>query len=344
MAQQVDPTGIRTIGVLTKPDTLTKGAVKMKNLWLDVVEGRRYSLTHGYYCTRQPDDAERSNGITTGEAREAELNFFKKTAPWSGSAHHDRFGTDNLLADLSRLLLKIINQSLVSNRLPKLANATVDVPFLRLPKLQLEVSRQLTACTDQLAQLPPPITKEPSKYVFKKVAAFCREVQHYVDGDGGACQLVQDTRRVYHELKRNIRGSEPPFMPFADAAEAGSTDYASRQLIWSEEEDEVVNINDYVLRRDDGLSRYIYLKDIRKHILDSLGRELPGNIPYSAKISLMATCRSSWENHSRRCFDTVVDTFDETLGTIIDVNFSKHMLFRAHILYAHIHDRLYPVC
>jgi hypothetical protein len=129
LARQVDPHGLRTIGakclilrriyaltmsllgVLTKPDTLTTGATRSKELWLDVVEGRdmRFPLRLGYYCTRQPDEDERRAGISNAEARQTESTFFTQTMPWSMSTHRSHFGTQNLVASLSRLLTRIID-------------------------------------------------------------------------------------------------------------------------------------------------------------------------------------------------------------------------------------------
>lgn len=115
LAKQVDPTGRRTIGVLTKPDTLTLGAVKSKETWLAVLEGRSRDpekmLAHGYFCTRQPDDDERSRGISGVEARKAEKAFFEGTSPWSGSRQRKRFGTENLVENLAALLSRVIDET-----------------------------------------------------------------------------------------------------------------------------------------------------------------------------------------------------------------------------------------
>lgn len=111
LAQQVDPTGQRTIGVLTKPDTLTAGAIKSKENWLALLEGQRGKTVHGYFCTRQPDDDERARGITPSDARATEKTFFNTTSPWSTSTHRDRFGTESLVDNLARLLSNIIDET-----------------------------------------------------------------------------------------------------------------------------------------------------------------------------------------------------------------------------------------
>jgi hypothetical protein len=97
------------LGVLTKPDTLTSGATRQKEAWIDVIEGKKHVLKHGYYCTRQPEDSDRSRGITFDEARQVENAFFQQTLPWSKSIQIERFGTRNLTEKLSILLSEKIN-------------------------------------------------------------------------------------------------------------------------------------------------------------------------------------------------------------------------------------------
>lgn len=94
---------------MTKPDLLSAGSIKSRELWLDVMEGRRHQLAHGYYCTRQPDDADRSQKITADQARKVEAEFFSQTAPWSTTADQSRLGTSNLVGTLSKLLVEIID-------------------------------------------------------------------------------------------------------------------------------------------------------------------------------------------------------------------------------------------
>lgn len=90
---------------------MLSSGTKARNLWLDVIEGRRSPLLHGYYCTRQPDDAERAKDVTSAHARQTEATFFETNAPWSTSAHKHRFGIPNLVATLSALLEKIIKDT-----------------------------------------------------------------------------------------------------------------------------------------------------------------------------------------------------------------------------------------
>ena len=135
LAEHADPSGMRTIGtsiyllgifqlflpqdvagVLTKPDLVTTAAHKAR--WMDVISGNDHPLKHGYYCTKQPDDDERANGITAEAARAAEADFFTKAASQWMARHVDtrRFGTPHLVTSLSNLLANMISEKYVGSR------------------------------------------------------------------------------------------------------------------------------------------------------------------------------------------------------------------------------------
>ncbi|CAL1698678.1 unnamed protein product [Somion occarium] len=303
LAKQVDPYGDRTIGVLTKPDTLTEGAIKMRNLWLDIIEGHRHTLKHGYYCTRQPDDDERQRGITSTGARAAEEDFFSQVAPWSLSSHRHRFGTRNLVENLGILLSNVINES--------------------LPKLVVEVNHDLSACEAHLKTLPKPVTTDPSAYVLNLITSFCLEVRSFVQGGSRTASLVQENRRIYDTYMREIFSTAPQFLPYTvDKQQSGSitvTSFAHDENGFSAE------------ASPSSVDGCMFLNDVRDHIRRSLTRELPNNVPYSAKVALIQHFQTSWKALSARCFEAVHAAFHELLCRLIDSNLS---------LYAHLEARV----
>ena len=106
----------KVVGVLTKPDAVPEGEIKSRQMWLDVLEGRRLPLKHGYFCTLQPDEASRNAGVMPAEARDAEAKFFATKAPWARStaAARGRLGTPNLVKRTSELLHGLIRDSYVA--------------------------------------------------------------------------------------------------------------------------------------------------------------------------------------------------------------------------------------
>ncbi|KAI0743138.1 P-loop containing nucleoside triphosphate hydrolase protein [Daedaleopsis nitida] len=293
IAKEADPLGLRTIGVMTKPDMLLSGSTKRRDMWLDVIEGRQYVLKHGYYCTRQPDDDERMLGITLAEARVAEAKFFKSTAPWSTSSALSRFGTTNLVKNISVLLTEIITDS--------------------LPNLLEEVSKQLAACKKQLDALPPVITTDPSTFVFNLVVNLCAEIRQHVDGSPTHTQLVQANKATYHKLKTHIISTAPVFVPFED--DDGSDRNADFLKLDDELDDEV--------EAKAVTKRIMYLREVRDRIRACVTRELPNNIPYAAKRTFIRDFQESWERHTMTCFSRVQETFTNALMEIIQLRFSR---------------------
>lgn len=101
------------VGVLTKPDTLTAGAITARETWREVLEGRQYPLRHGYYCVRLPDDEERSRNRTRAALQQSAATFFDSTPPWNAITDRHRLGIPGLLTDLSKLLMYLIEQACV---------------------------------------------------------------------------------------------------------------------------------------------------------------------------------------------------------------------------------------
>lgn len=93
MAREVDPEGKRTLGVLTKPDLIDKGA---ESKVVDLVEDREMRLKLGWIIVRNLGQMELQEGVTDRDAAEEK---FRLTAPWNAISK-DRFGIKALKARL----------------------------------------------------------------------------------------------------------------------------------------------------------------------------------------------------------------------------------------------------
>ncbi|KAJ5544065.1 hypothetical protein N7494_005344 [Penicillium frequentans] len=89
MAHEVDPTGERTLGVLTKPDLVDKGAEAKV---IDIIKGDRMQVKLGWVVVRNLGQSELQGGITRRDAAEEEL---QKHHPWNVIDCED-FGIDAL--------------------------------------------------------------------------------------------------------------------------------------------------------------------------------------------------------------------------------------------------------
>lgn len=98
MAEELDPEGQRTLGVLTKPDLVDKGAERTV---IEMVEGMRYPLSLGWSLLRNPGQA--TIGDPRWDRNALEKSFFEITSPWNGLPK-DRVGIDALRTKLQQIL------------------------------------------------------------------------------------------------------------------------------------------------------------------------------------------------------------------------------------------------
>ncbi|KAG7118168.1 hypothetical protein HYQ45_015525 [Verticillium longisporum] len=106
MAKEVDPDGVRTLGVLTKPDLAPEKA--MQQAICDLIQGRKNPLRLGYYVVknRGSDDV----GSSHKAAQQQSEQVFFSTPPWADLQSTRRVGTTALLTALRDLLRSVTKQ------------------------------------------------------------------------------------------------------------------------------------------------------------------------------------------------------------------------------------------
>jgi hypothetical protein len=98
MADEVDPEGQRTLGVLTKPDLVDKGT---EPGLVDLIEGRRHQLALGWHLVRNPGQQELSDPATN--RHQLERRFFKTQSPFNNLVA-DKVGIPALKLRLQEVL------------------------------------------------------------------------------------------------------------------------------------------------------------------------------------------------------------------------------------------------
>lgn len=99
----------RTIGALTKPDTIEPGEHAQ---WVEILRGRSHRLRHGYFVTKQPNQDALNRGVDGAQARIQEEQFFATTEPWCTELldMRHRFGTPALATYLAKELGELIKK------------------------------------------------------------------------------------------------------------------------------------------------------------------------------------------------------------------------------------------
>jgi dynamin 1-like protein len=106
IAQQVDPTGERTVGVLTKLDLMDKGTHAG-----DILAGQAHSLGLGWCGVVLRSQADIQAGTSITDARRAEEDFFL-THPVYRLLDRSRLGVTSMAQTLNRVLLRHIQNTL----------------------------------------------------------------------------------------------------------------------------------------------------------------------------------------------------------------------------------------
>ncbi|WCJ33623.1 dynamin-like protein [Euphorbia peplus] len=117
LAREVDPSGDRTFGVLTKLDLMDKGTNA-----LDVIEGRSYRLQHPWVGIVNRSQADINKNVDMIAARRKEREYFETSPEYGHLA--SRMGAEYLAKLLSRHLETVIRQRIPS--IISLINKTID--------------------------------------------------------------------------------------------------------------------------------------------------------------------------------------------------------------------------
>ncbi|XP_059281480.1 phragmoplastin DRP1C [Lycium ferocissimum] len=117
LAREVDPSGERTFGVITKLDLMDKGTNA-----LDVLEGRSYKLQHPWVGIVNRSQADINKNVDMMAARRKEQEYFESSPEYGHLAH--KMGAEYLAKLLSKHLETVIRQRIPS--IIALINKTID--------------------------------------------------------------------------------------------------------------------------------------------------------------------------------------------------------------------------
>ncbi|KAH6903999.1 P-loop containing nucleoside triphosphate hydrolase protein [Coprinopsis sp. MPI-PUGE-AT-0042] len=192
IARRADPKGYRTIGVATKPDTLSAGDLGSLEAWKETLQGKVHTLRHGYFAVKLPNDATRAAGHTRTELQHLEMSFFNSTDPWKGLADRSRFGIPNFVKSTSKLLVNLIERN--------------------LPSLKTEVDALLESALEEQSTLPPLLDANlpPLHIVLSRVTNFCKIFEQTAEG-GANKSFTRSNIAHYQAFKRKVDKTAPTF-------------------------------------------------------------------------------------------------------------------------------------
>ncbi|KAI0032843.1 P-loop containing nucleoside triphosphate hydrolase protein [Vararia minispora EC-137] len=312
LAEEFDPQGSRTIGVLTKPDRIDPGE---EDQWIRFLNPENSDRPLDFYCVKNPASQALKDGITWEQARRAEHEFFSQTAPWATLdwLYTQRLGTEKLTQRLARTLTDLITR--------------------RLPELQNELEKLLAATESSILRLPPPPSDDPVAEVLRFIGAFTLAVERLSEGIPGDDGLFQTLHLAQAAFQKSIRLSAPDFRPFERAIARSVSPVLPYQPDPAEvppphfltnEEDEKT----YPLQDD---SKAIFIDDIMSRANDAVTRELPNNYPFIVKKQLIVGFVDKWDIPAKTLFLKSRQVLQMQVLAIVNERFEQFGFLRQRI-------------
>uniref|UniRef100_A0A3P9Q3D3 Interferon-induced GTP-binding protein Mx n=1 Tax=Poecilia reticulata TaxID=8081 RepID=A0A3P9Q3D3_POERE len=196
MAQQVDPDGERTLGILTKPDLVDKGT---EETVVEIVNNKLIQLKKGYMIVKCRGQKEITEKVSLTEAIEREKDFFKNH-PYFHTLYNKELATIPILA--KNLTIELVHH--IEKSLPGLEEQIDE----KLKQTQMELDRY----GDKL----PSDSAERLVFLTEKVTAFIQDVISLTTGDlelktGEKLNVFPVFRREFGKWKAHLDNSEKNF-------------------------------------------------------------------------------------------------------------------------------------
>ncbi|XP_030540220.1 dynamin-related protein 5A isoform X1 [Rhodamnia argentea] len=183
ISREVDPTGERTYGVLTKIDLMDKGTDAV-----DILEGKAYRLKFPWIGVVNRSQADINKNVDMIAARRREREYFSSTPEYKHLAH--RMGSEHLAKMLSKQLENVIKA--------------------KIPGIQSLINKTILELETELSRLGKPIAADAGGKLYS-IMEICRLFdQIYKEHLDGVyvykfILLVQTTSLLYIYVMKAVR-------------------------------------------------------------------------------------------------------------------------------------------
>lgn len=284
LAAEVDPMGHRTIGVLTKPDTIEAGC---HDQYFDVLTGKRFPLRLGYFAVKNPNQKELNEGISRDRAKQSEREFFASAAPWCNVDSSLRnFGADNLTGKLGELLREKIKSE--------------------MPKMCSSVCAELQNVTNEISELDQGIdARTVHATLLGIICTFEQEVNACVEADNEAKDLFKCVLDNYKAFIATLQRERPVF--------AVSSEPPTEHLV-EELTTMIVPIG----------SAGLTFEDVEDIVRSETGRHLVENMSYEPVRLLIKEFVKTWDSPAYHLIKEIRGAFESVIQQLAERRFCHY--------------------
>ncbi|KAK0736173.1 P-loop containing nucleoside triphosphate hydrolase protein [Apiosordaria backusii] len=293
LARAADPTGNRTLGVITKPDTLTAGSAS-ESLYLALARNQEVEFRLGWHVVKNMDS---EKGTWTHSERDAEENKFFSEGIWS-ELPSSSLGVGTFRGRLSKVLLGQI--------------------IAELPSLLNEIDKKFGSCQKQLTSLGDPRASsfDQRHYLFQLAESFQALIKSSISGNY--------ISTFFHPAKTNIGYEQRIRAVVQNLNEEFASNLSNRGHRWDIVDDtasfkthSATDVGECSVgkvtkvRRSDFISYVEYLQKRTR------GRELPGTFNPMLVADLFLEQSGHWEAIAREHIDSVWNGVNRFLELVI---------------------------
>lgn len=157
--REIDPSGERSIGCLTKIDIMNRGDDAR-----EILKNKEIPLRYGYVGIKNRNQEDVNNNVPVEDSLKAEKKYFT-TSPIYSTLPSDLFGTESLTKKLTGILYQQIKSS--------------------MPEIFMEIKKKKKEAQDELEKLGPGVTNtdaEMVNYAWRSISSFMRIYKNSING------------------------------------------------------------------------------------------------------------------------------------------------------------------
>ncbi|KAI1469611.1 P-loop containing nucleoside triphosphate hydrolase protein [Daldinia caldariorum] len=300
-AREIDPSGLRTLGLITKPDKIDSDS-ESERYYVELAQNQNVKLHLGWHVLRNRSHVTANDTIEERNKREAE--FFENSV-WH-ALDPSNLGVESLRSRLRNILWKQIQTG--------------------LPGVKTEVQSGIKDCRTKLALLGKARStmREKHSYLQRISSHLSKLIQAGIDGVY-ADRFFESFPGQQDAFERRLRAHVQKIL--SDYAEKMCVDGHALEIVEDDLEPTRASFRRYMMRSD-------YLELVKELMVECRGRELPGTYNPLVVGDLFSRQCKPWEpitqNLVEQIHEAAASTFNRITTEICDDN-TKTRLMKYHI-------------
>ncbi|KAK7742213.1 hypothetical protein SLS62_010764 [Diatrype stigma] len=296
-ARDIDPKGVRTLGLITKPDKIDRGS-DSENYYVELAQNQNVKLHLGWHVLRNRGHKTMDDTAEERDAREAD--FFNDSV-W-GVLEPSQLGVQALRTRLREILWKHIQQG--------------------LPGVKSDVQSGIKDCTYKLEQLGKARSTRKEKHTYLQHISSRLSVLVRAAIDGMySHRFFESFPGQQDAFERRLRANVQKIL--TDYAEKMRTDGHALEIVEAHAKPSRSKPSRYIMRPD-------YLDEVKILMVECRGRELPGTFNPLVVGDLFSRQCKPWEAITRNLVEQIHEaattTFNRVVSELCDQNTKSRLM------------------